>query len=73
MRPDATGRMGISPLLKVIVAIRMLAYALPADLADDMFDVSPITASPCLRKFCKAVDICFGTEYLREPNANDLI
>lgn len=31
MRPDATWRMGISPLLKVIIAIRMLAYALPAD------------------------------------------
>lgn len=63
MLPDATGRMGISPLLKVIVALRMLVYAIPADLADDMFDVSAVTASFCLKEICQAVNVCFGSVY----------
>jgi hypothetical protein len=44
LNPNAVGQTGISPLLKVIVAIRTLAYALPSDIADDMFEVSETTA-----------------------------
>jgi hypothetical protein len=40
LNPNAVGPTGISPLLKVIVPIRTLAYALPSDIADDMFEVS---------------------------------
>jgi hypothetical protein len=35
MRPDATGRMGLSPLQKCTAAIRILAYGSLADSVDD--------------------------------------
>jgi len=65
--------MGISPLLKVVCAIRSLSYALPADLSDDMFDVSPVTASQCLKEFCQAVYACFGKCYLQTPTMHEII
>jgi Plant transposon protein len=73
LNPNAVGQTGISPLLKVIVAIRTLAYALPSDIADDMFEVSETTASMCLHEFARAVVECFEAEYLREPTEEDLI
>jgi len=72
LRPDATGKLGITPLLKVICALRQLAYGIPVDLADDLFDVSETTASLCLVEFCKAVVTCFSTQYLRSPTPQDL-
>lgn len=72
LRPDATGRKGISPLMKVITALRQLAYGIPADLSDDLFDVSETTARKCLKEFCRTVVTCFEHEYLRRPSAEDL-
>jgi hypothetical protein len=73
LNPTAVGQTGIFPLLKVIVAIRTLAYALPSDIADDMFEVSETTASLCPLEFASAVVDCFEAEYLREPTEGDLI
>lgn len=50
LKPDVVGKLDISPLLKVICAMQ-LSHAIPADLADDLFDVSPSTASLCLEEF----------------------
>ena len=72
LRPKAAGRMGVSSLLKVIFALREIAYDIPTDLADDLFDVSEISAADCLQHFCSAVDACLGPNYLREPTAEDL-
>lgn len=72
LKPDVTGRMGISPLIKFVCALRQLAYGLPADLADDLFDVSETTAGLCLEEFCKSVVRCFSAVYLRQPTAADL-
>ncbi|CDF33411.1 unnamed protein product [Chondrus crispus] len=72
LRPDALGRMGISPLLKVICAMYQLSYGIPADLADDLFEVSETTASLCLTEFCSAVVDGFRSEYLRQPTQEDL-
>jgi hypothetical protein len=72
LRPDATGRLGITPLIKVIVDLRQLAYGIPSDLCDDMFDVSETTAAECMYEFCFQVVSCFGNKYLREPMIDDL-
>jgi Plant transposon protein len=72
LRPDATGRLGITPLIKVIVALRQLAYGIPSDLCDDMFAVSETTAAECMYEFCCQVVSCFGNKYLREPTIDDL-
>jgi hypothetical protein len=55
LNPNAVGQTGISSLLKLIIAIRALAYTLPSDIADDMFEVSETTASMCPHEFsaCK--------------------
>jgi Plant transposon protein len=73
LNPNAVGQTGITSLLKVIVAIRTLAYALPSDIADDMFEVSETTALMCLHEFARVVVQCFDEEYLREPTGQDLI
>lgn len=72
LRPNAVGKFGITPLLKVVCGMRMMAYGIPADLSDDLFDVSETTAFLCLFEFCEAVINCFETEYLREPTVEDL-
>jgi hypothetical protein len=73
LNPNAVGQTGTTPLLKVIVAIRTLAYALPSAIPDDMFEASETTASMCLHKFARVVVECFDAEYLREPTGQDLI
>lgn len=48
---DAVGKLGITPLLKVICALRQPSYGITSDLADDVFEVSETTASICLQAF----------------------
>lgn len=72
LRADACAKIGITPLLKVICALRQLAYRLPADIADDLFDISETSASLCLIELCTAVNNCFQVEYLRAPTTADL-
>lgn len=70
---NAAGKRGISPLIKVIAALRILSYGIPADFCDDSFDISETVAQLCLDEFCVAVIACFGVEYLRAPTAEDLL
>ena len=64
--------MGVSPLLKVICALLQIEYHIPADLADDLFEVSEKTVADCLAHFCSAVCACFASHYLREPTVEDV-
>lgn len=72
LNPDCTGRIGITPLIKIICALKMISYGLPADMADDMFDISETTANLCLESFCAAVMNGLGFRYLRDPTAEDI-
>lgn len=47
-----------------VIALRTLVHALPADLADEKFDVSETKSLLCLKEFCKSLVYCFGAEYL---------
>ncbi|KAG1450177.1 hypothetical protein G6F56_008422 [Rhizopus delemar] len=71
-KTDAAQRLGFSPIQKVSVAIRQLAYGLPADALDESFKMAESTALECLRRFCAAVIAVFGEEYLRTPNEADV-
>ncbi|PXF42407.1 hypothetical protein BWQ96_07848 [Gracilariopsis chorda] len=73
MQPNAVGKLGISPLVKVICALRQISHDIPSDLAEDMCDVSETTASLCLDEFCKAVESHFRAKYLQDPTDEDLI
>ncbi|PXF47012.1 hypothetical protein BWQ96_03202 [Gracilariopsis chorda] len=73
MWPNAVGKLGIFPLVKVICALRQISHDIPSDLAEDMFEVSETTAFLCLDEFCKAVESLFRAKYLRKPTDEDLI
>ena len=70
-KEDAVGKIGFSSYKKCTVAIRMLAYGVPGDLIDEYVRMSESTCLDSLYKFCKAVIVVFGPEYLREPTAED--
>lgn len=70
-KADATGRLGLTALQKCTAAIRMLAYGGPADREDENLRLAQSTTLKSLEKFCNAVDLAFGEEYLREPTAED--
>lgn len=49
-----------------------MSSGVPADLSDDLFEVSETTASLCLEEFCLAECSALGMQYLREPTAEDI-
>ncbi|XP_026459212.1 uncharacterized protein LOC113359855 [Papaver somniferum] len=71
-RYDDVKREGLSPLQKMIAAVRMLAYDLPADILDEYIQIGESTAVECLKRFCDAIIGIYEKEYLRKPNENDI-
>ena len=72
-RPDALGRMGLSPIQKCVAAVRQLAYGITADAVDEYTRVAESTALLALKKFCSCVISQYGEEYLRPlHNADDI-
>nr|GEW89196.1 hypothetical protein [Tanacetum cinerariifolium] len=71
-RHDCTGRKGLSPLQKCTGAMRVLAYGTSADAQDEYLRMSETVTRNALTNFVAGVISCFGQEYLRKPNKNDL-
>ncbi|KAL6558388.1 hypothetical protein OROMI_018738 [Orobanche minor] len=69
---DAVGNCGLSPLQKMVAALRMLAYGCAADLLDEYVQIGESTAIQSLERFCDAVINIFEEEYLRKPNERDV-
>lgn len=69
---DAVGKCGLSPLQKMIAALRMLAYGCPADLLDEYIQIGESTAIESLKHFCDAIIGLFEEQYLRRPNKDDI-
>jgi hypothetical protein len=70
-RRNADEELGHSTILKVIAALHMLAYDIPADLVDDHLAMSGSQAIKCVKRFATAIVRVFGEEYSRVPNAQD--
>ncbi|XP_021751010.1 uncharacterized protein LOC110716671 [Chenopodium quinoa] len=70
--PDATMRLGASPLQKCTAAIRMLAYGCSADQVDEYLKLGESTARECVAQFVDGVIAQFATEYLRKPTLEDI-
>ncbi|KAK3200421.1 hypothetical protein Dsin_023836 [Dipteronia sinensis] len=66
------GKDGLSPLQKMIAAMRMLAYGYPADILDEYVQIGESTAIESLKRFCDAVIGVFEKQYLRKPNTDDI-
>ncbi|XP_038721962.1 uncharacterized protein LOC120014112 [Tripterygium wilfordii] len=71
-RRNAAGKLGLSSLQKITVALRMLAYGVSTDLMDEYIRIGETTAIESLKKFVKCVISVFGDEYLRSPTTDDL-
>ena len=71
-RPDATGRLGLSPLQKCTGAMRVLAYGTSTDAVDEYLRMSSAVTREALIKFVQGVISCFGEKYLRRPDNEDM-
>ena len=52
---DVSGRFNIGPLVKVLMALKLVAYGCSASAFQDYFQMSITTARLCLLKFCRIV------------------
>eukprot|EP00267_Zea_mays_P026722 XP_008655138.2 uncharacterized protein LOC103634585 [Zea mays] len=71
-RPNCAGEIGLSALQKVVAAVRILAYGIPADAVDEYICIGESTAHEALKHFCTAIQTAFGPYYLHAPNAEDI-
>lgn len=69
---DALGRRGVSPLQKIVAALRMLCYGEGADRQDEYLQIGQTTARAACIRFCKAIRAKYGEKYLRDPTIEDL-
>jgi len=68
VRYDSTGKRGLMPLTKCIVAMQMLAYGITVDCIDEYLKIGASTPLACMKKFALSVIEVFREEYLRKPN-----
>ena len=69
---NAAKKLGLSPLQKMTVALRMLAYGVASDFMDEYVRIAETTTITSLKKFVAAVVAIFSKEYLRSPNNEDI-
>nr|GEW40680.1 zinc finger, CCHC-type [Tanacetum cinerariifolium] len=72
VRPDATGRMSLSVIMKCTTAIRQLAYGTTPDAFDEYLQMSERTARDSLTNFNKCIISLYMAEYLRNPTLEDV-
>nr|GEZ41857.1 hypothetical protein [Tanacetum cinerariifolium] len=72
VRPDATGRMSLSVIMKCTTAIHQLAYGTTPDAFDEYLQMSERTARDSLTNFNKCVISLYMAEYLRKPTLEDV-
>ncbi|GJR83386.1 ALP1-like protein isoform X1 [Tanacetum coccineum] len=72
LRPNATGRMSLSVIMKCTSAIRQLAYDNTPDALDEYLQMSKHTARDCLLHFNKCSIDLYMSKYLRKPTLEDV-
>ena len=71
-KQDATKKMGIFPLTKLVACFRYLCYGSAFDSLDENLQIGESTLEPIVKQFCRLVVEIFGPQYLnREPNATE--
>ncbi|GJZ61828.1 putative harbinger transposase-derived protein [Tanacetum coccineum] len=70
-RRDATGRQSLSSLAKC-TGLAGVAYGVSFDAVDEYLRMSGAVTRKSLMSFVQGVISCFGDEYLRRPNEDDL-
>lgn len=69
---NCVGRAGNSVLVKVIAALRILAYGLRSDAHDEYLAILEITARRKTKRFCASVVEKLSPSYLRNPTDADI-
>nr|GEV38482.1 hypothetical protein [Tanacetum cinerariifolium] len=72
VRPDATGRMSFSVIMKCTAVIRQSAYDTTPDAFDEYLQMSERTARDSLTNFNKCIISLYMAEYLRKPTLEDV-
>ncbi|GKA16699.1 ALP1-like protein isoform X1 [Tanacetum coccineum] len=72
VRPDATGLMGFSVIIKCTSVIRQLAYNTSPDALDEYLQMGEHCARDCLDCFNMCIIDLFTPEFLRKPDVNDV-
>jgi hypothetical protein len=57
-RSNCAGEIGLSALQKVVAAVRVLAYGIPADAVDEYVRIGESTAHEALKHFCTPSKPC---------------
>ena len=70
-RRNVAGLKGFSAYQKISPAMRVIAYDIPADYADEYLCIGEDTTIDSVRRFAKLIVRVFGPEYLRAPNEED--
>jgi len=69
---DALGNLGLRPLQKITSANRILAYGGASDANDKYLCLAESTSNESLMRFCSAIIDIYSSEYLWEPNEEDI-
>lgn len=69
---DNAKRFGLSPLQKIIVVLRILAYEVIVNFMDEYIRIRKSTAMESLKKFVTTIINIFFNEYLMSPYDNDI-
>nr|GEU77231.1 reverse transcriptase domain-containing protein [Tanacetum cinerariifolium] len=72
VRPDATGLMSFSVIMKCTSAIWQLTYGTSPDALDEYLHMWEHYACDCLDFFTMCIIDLFTTEFLRKPDVNDI-
>nr|GEV78385.1 hypothetical protein [Tanacetum cinerariifolium] len=72
VRPDATGLMGFSVIIKCTSVIRQLAYGTSPDALDVYLQMEEHCARDFLDFFTMCIIDLFTAEFLRKPDVNDV-
>ena len=65
--------LGFSAYQKISAAMRVIAYGIPADYADEYLRIGEDTIIESVRMFAKVIIRLFGPIYLRAPNEEDTV
>jgi hypothetical protein len=69
---DATRLLGLSSIQKCTIVIKMLAYGVSVDYTDEYCKLNESTAFECLKRFVKAIQACFESNYLRQQTLTNV-
>ncbi|XP_073354057.1 uncharacterized protein [Aegilops tauschii subsp. strangulata] len=68
---NAAGLKGFSAYQKISAAMRVIAYGVLDDYADEYLRIGEDSTIESVRRFAKVIVLVFGPEYLQAPNEDD--